>query len=73
MPSEKYNNEGVTTEIKKYLHNQLKFNVFMVYRIFGYQAPLKNVPFILEQSTIGDLLGFEEKISIQNEMFFYLN
>jgi len=37
----------------------------MVYCRIGYKAALKNVPFFLEQSALCDLLGFEEKLSIQ--------
>ncbi|CCB68292.1 Transposase IS1634 family [Flavobacterium branchiophilum FL-15] len=62
---ETFDNEGITCELKKHFPNHWEFIIIMVYCRIGYQAPLKNVPFILEQSAIGDLLGFEDKISIQ--------
>ncbi|MEA4949968.1 MAG: transposase [Petrimonas sp.] len=51
-----------------------KFIVFMAYCRMGYQSPLKNIPFHLEQSSILDLLEWKDKIYDQkiSDMLFEL-
>lgn len=57
--------EGILPVLKKQFPDYWQFIIVMVYCRIGYQAPLKNIPFLMEQSDIMDLLGWNEKISIQ--------
>ena len=65
---------GVIDGLKKYFPAHWKFIVFMVYCRIAYKAPLKNIPFNLEQSSILDLLEWKNKIYGQkiSDMLFEL-
>jgi len=65
---------GVIDGLKKYFPAHWKFIVFMVYCRIAYKAPLKNIPFDLEQSSILDLLEWKNKIYDQkiSDMLFEL-
>lgn len=55
-------NSGVLNSLKEHFPNHWKFIVFMVYCRIGYQSPLKNIPFHLENSFILDILEWHEKV-----------
>lgn len=55
-------NSGLLDSLKHHFPNHWKFIVFMVYCRIGYQSPLKNIPFYLENSFILDMLEWHKKI-----------
>lgn len=63
---------GMLKALKEHFPEHWKFIVFMVYCRIGYQSPLKNIPFHLENSFILDLLEWHEKIYDQkiSDMLF---
>lgn len=63
---------GIMTSLKEHFPAHWKFIVFMVYCRIGYQAPLKNIPFVLENSFMPDMLDWHEKVYDQkiSDMLF---
>ncbi|HHU47530.1 MAG TPA: transposase [Bacteroidales bacterium] len=55
-------NSGVMKSLKEHFPMHWKFIVWMVYCRIGYQSPLKNISFHLENSFILDMLEWHEKI-----------
>lgn len=55
-------NSEMLNSLKEHFPRHWKFIVFMVYCRIGYQSPLKNIPFYLENSFILDMLEWHEKI-----------
>jgi len=53
---------GMMQGLKEHYPAHWKFIVFMAYCRMGYQSPLKNMSFHLEQSSILDLLEWKDKI-----------
>lgn len=53
---------GTLDELKKHFPSHWKFIVFMVYCRVAGKTPLKNVPFVLEQSSMLEMLEWKEAV-----------
>ena len=57
--------DGILSELKKHFPLLWQFIVAVVYCRTAYQSPLKNIPFHLSQSSIMDLMNWNEKLNDQ--------
>jgi transposase len=57
--------DGILADLKLHFPNHWQFIIVMMYSRIAYQSPLKNICFYYEQSDLGDLTGWNEKLSQQ--------
>ncbi len=65
---------GILQDLKEYFPDLWQFIIIMIYCRIGYQSPLKNIPFYLEQSDLPHLLEWEQTLNDQkiSDMLFEL-
>ncbi len=64
------NEDKILDKLKKHFPQLWQFIVCMVYCRVGYQSPLKNIPFHVEQSELSHLLDYDEKLYDQKTSNF---
>ncbi len=57
--------EGITKALKSYFPDLWQYIVLMVYCRTAHKSPLKNIPFLLSQSHLSELIGLKETMTDQ--------